>query len=670
MKRVSRLLFCLTILVMTVYTVQAQNAAKNWVFGYGARIDFNSTPPTVLTAPPIVIDYGSASISDSSGNLLFYTDGEFVWNKNNTRMPNGFGLLGNEAPTHPALIVPCNCGKYFIFTTGSHHSSYNNGFRYSIVDMSLDGGNGDVTAEKNVQLQNRTAEKIAGVSDGNGGFWVVTHNMGDNQFFSYHIPAGSNCMLVGPTPTPVVSSFAGEPFVGGFYAYGPGQMKISPNGKRLAVAGFNDPGPSFLELFGFDTTTGKVTQLAGPVWNNNDFYGVEFSPDSKSLYATTHSITVSRLYRYDISANTLPAPSLINDYGAGAYLTASIQLGPDGNLYIARFDQTYLSVLPNPNAPGPWTDQRLNLAPPARSSFGTPTMIAGDFSCGQQGCCDQVKLTPFWMPDLSLSWKAFEVFNVKYPASNICSINIDIRSATNQPPPNPWNGGGLKVNGTALPVPDWWRSPYTRIPNGDVAKMIAAQPNFSAAAVNFNLGLDYSGAYTGKVKLIFRHCDGTTCEYLSDNWTPEPPTQLAMRSSERYLGDLRSEFLPLALAFSDGVNIKRKAAWIAVEPLDADTEVFSVDGDRVEIENSAARQPQVVIASARKQERSALYELAKPIDLERFTGGEIKLVLKRSAGNSIKPRLRFLFFDENANLIGYTTSEGGKFGYMTNESSK
>ena len=193
--------------------------------------------------------------------------------------------------------------------------------------------------------------------------------------------------------------------------------------------------------------------------------------------------------------------------------------------------------------------------------------------------------------------------------------------------------------------------------DGPVAKMIAAQPNFSAAAVNFNLGLDYSGTYAGKVKLIFRHCDGSTCEYLSDNWTPSPPSQLVMRTSERYLGDLRGEFLPLALGFSDGMNIKSKAAWIAVEPLDADTEVFSVDGDRALESEETFGPQQMIISSSRKLDRSALYELARPIDLERFTGGEIKLVLKRPQGNPVKPRLRFLFFDENANMIGFATND-------------
>jgi hypothetical protein len=680
MKKISTLLFCLTILLAAVCSIHAQNAAKNWVFGYSARIDFNSGSAVVsaINPPTITTREGSSSISDSDGNLLFYTDGITVWDRNHNQMstPNGMSLAGGYSSTQSALIVPCSCNKYFIFTTGEREKKYRNGFHYSVVDMTANGGLGDVTLINRPLGLERAAEKVAAVSDGNGGFWVVAHDIQDsttaigNQFNSYHIRPGGDCTL---NPQPEATSNVGAIYVYGTTIYqGVGQMKISPDGTRLAVAvpstgGINS---NFVELFSFDKTTGKISTLPVGTVRARDthfFYGVEFSPDSKSLYATT-LIGESWVYRFDITnitSNTL-TPTNSQRMRSASYYSGSLQLGPDERIYIASdSNQSVLSkflfVLSTPNAApadGSLTPTKVFLAPGSYSRVGLPTMIAGYFSCGQQGCCDQVKQTPFWTPDLSLSWKAFEVFNVKYPASSICSIDIDIRSATNQQPPNPWNGGGLKVNGTTLSVPAWWRSPYTTIPNGTNGQTaIAATPNFSAAAVNFNLGLDYSGTYTGKVKFIFRHCDGTTCEYLSDNWTPSPPPQLGMKTSERYLGNLRGEFLPLTLAFSDGVNIKSTAAWIAVEPLDADTEVFSVDGDRALESEEMPGPQQMIISSSRKQDRSALYELARPIDLERFTGGEIKLVLKRSPGNTVKPRLRFLFFDENANMIGFATND-------------
>jgi hypothetical protein len=635
----------------------AQNAAKNWVFGVKARIDFNGSSPAASTVPTIETNEGSASISDSNGNLLFYTDGIKVWNREHRQMPNGFGLTGNISSTQSALIVPCNCDKYFIFTTGAHENNFNGGFRYSVVNMAADGGFGDVQAKlKNTMLVVGASEKVAGVSDGNGGFWVVAHGIGDNRFYSYHIRAGSDCTL---KTAPTISQ------VGSIYTniQGVGQMKISPDGNRLAVALYGAGGS--MELFRFDRNTGVVSDLANPTVSDTNttgglFYGVEFSPDSRALYFTMVH-TSNTIYRYDISSNAFLNRTSIFGAGPGDYVLGALQLAPDGKIYVARDGRNFLNVVNSPNATDGGSVTQFDLAPGSNSGFGLLSMVAGEFSCGgtSSGCCDQVKQTPFWTPDLSLAWKAYEVYNVKYPATDICSIDIDIRSSTNAQPPNPWNGGGLKVNGLPRAVPAWWKSPYVKIPNGtNLQTVIDGHPNFSAAAVNFNLGLDYSGTYTGKVKFIIRHCDGTVCEWVSDNWTPSPPQLLRVKVKENYLSKLAAEYLPLVLGFDGEMKINGSAKWLAVEPLDEDTEVFSVDGGGGQtLDAEDADRPQFIVASAKKQDKAALYELAQTVNFERLRNGEIKLVLKRPPGNTAKPRLRFIFFDESANIIGFATNE-------------
>src|SRR5690606_7182874 len=64
------------------------------IFGMGVGLDFNYTPPGVLVLSYTAHEQfysveGTAAISDQEGNLLFYTDGANVWNRNHVFMSNG-----------------------------------------------------------------------------------------------------------------------------------------------------------------------------------------------------------------------------------------------------------------------------------------------------------------------------------------------------------------------------------------------------------------------------------------------------------------------------------------------------------------------------------------------------------------------------------------------------
>ena len=77
-------------------------------------------------------------------------------------MSNGTGLEGGFSSTQSSLIVPMPLSDslYYIFTTGQQLSF---GLSYSIVDMSLQGGFGEVIV-KNVQLDAQTCERITAKS--------------------------------------------------------------------------------------------------------------------------------------------------------------------------------------------------------------------------------------------------------------------------------------------------------------------------------------------------------------------------------------------------------------------------------------------------------------------------------------------------------------------------
>ena len=173
--------------------VFAQRQASNWYFGYGAGIQFdlatNST--NSVNNGQLFTNEGCSSISDEDGNLLFYTDGTTVWNKQHTIMTNGIGLYGDNSSAQSAIIVPKpdDPNIYYIFTVDTSVGDLDpdNGFNYSVVDMTLDGGLGAVTS-KNVNLLQLCSEKLTAVLKDciTKSIWVITFasEAGDTDIFN------------------------------------------------------------------------------------------------------------------------------------------------------------------------------------------------------------------------------------------------------------------------------------------------------------------------------------------------------------------------------------------------------------------------------------------------------------------------------------------------------
>jgi hypothetical protein len=142
--RYSLLLF---LLVISLSDLLAQKQNNVWYFGKKAGVDFNGIIPQPLPDGKMVASEACASIADkSTGQLLFYTNGTDVWNRNHTLMPNGIGLAGNGSSSQGVVIVPDPGDdlKYYVFTTDAFENRFRKGLRYSMVDMRADSGRGDV----------------------------------------------------------------------------------------------------------------------------------------------------------------------------------------------------------------------------------------------------------------------------------------------------------------------------------------------------------------------------------------------------------------------------------------------------------------------------------------------------------------------------------------------
>jgi gliding motility-associated-like protein len=325
-----------------------QREVNIWYFGKYAGIDFNSGVPIPLLDGALNQWEGVATFSDSLGNLLMYTDGESVWNKNHNTMPNGTGLLGGQSSTECAIIVPYpeHDSLYYLFTVDTlDENGYGHGLCYSLINMNSDNGNGDITSEKNIQLVTPVSEKITAIRHKNNtDIWVITHEWETDSFYVYLINEnGLN------TTAQIIETGARHGEIDGTMYNSVGYMRASVDGKKIASV---LPESLIIEVFDFDNETGIISNpLTIPDYEMSG-YGVEFSPDVSKLYITSYN----SLFQIDLEAGSqqdiLDSYTLIGSSIPDKRFGA-LQLATDGKIYMAHDTSEYLGVINNPSgSPG------------------------------------------------------------------------------------------------------------------------------------------------------------------------------------------------------------------------------------------------------------------------------------------------------------------------------
>lgn len=366
--------FLSTILLLLILSsTYAQKEANVWYFGNKAGLDFNSGSAVVLEDGALDSFEGVSTICDNDGNLLFYTDGMTVYNKNHDVMQNGTGLLGHPSATQSGVIVPVplSAFKYYIFTVDYAYTV--GALHYSIVDISMNGGLGSVIT-KNVFIQNNSTEKISAVVHANkSDIWIVIHERGNSTYKTYLLTKDGLSSTVKTSSTGPIIGVNGEQ----------GCLKISPDGKLLAMATYLN---KRVDISTFDNTTGQVSYSFG--FNFSDAtYGIEFSQDCKLLYISV-AYDISELYQVNLTDHT------IIRIATPAKLPGALQIGPDGKIYVARYmrpnlETKYLGVINNPEVIGSgcnYVDEAIYLGTGA-SKAGLPTFIQSffDFALSIEG---------------------------------------------------------------------------------------------------------------------------------------------------------------------------------------------------------------------------------------------------------------------------------------------
>jgi len=314
------------ILILLTISASAQEY-NNWVISRNNHIRFPG--PTNQPISQITTTEGCATISDNTGQLLMYSDGIRVWNRNHVQMPNGFGLLGGNSSSQSVIITaqPGSTNFYYIFTTpqqGSGGLHY-----YSVVNMSLNSGLGDVIV-KNVLIAGNTCELMTMcMASNNVDKWIVTHELSNNRFRAIKLTAFGI--------TSIVTSNVGANVTGEI-----GALRSSPLRDRIAMANYAQ-GNSY--IYNFNNATGAITNQTllssepGP-------YSFEFSPNSKLLYLSFNA--TNKIQQFDVCTNTLVhtiVPAIGN-------LVGTMQATPDGRIFIAQKFSSFLHCIRFPNVLG------------------------------------------------------------------------------------------------------------------------------------------------------------------------------------------------------------------------------------------------------------------------------------------------------------------------------
>lgn len=404
MKKTALFLLCFTAGLI----IYGQKQAANWYFGDTAGIKFNENGTiTEFTDGELTTNEGCTTISDTDGNLLFYTDGITVWDRLHRVMPSANrvsgGLYGDPSSTQSAIVIPKpkDPNVYYIFTvdTSGANNQIDFGFNYSIVDMTLNGGFGDIAPlSKNLNLLVDSSEKISAVVKDcqSQELWVLTFGPSGkfideaplfDTFYAYQVTD------TGINTTPVTSTFDDL-----LITDPRGYLKFSPDGSKIACANVR----SGLYLYDFNVNTGEVTNqeeisINLSPQNKPQFpYGLEFSQNNALLYVSTYydaldpdefidkDAQYSALLQYNLAASDISSSEVVID--ERITFRGGLQLGIDGRIYKAMSESyiqglPYLSVINTPNALGLASNYEHNKISLSRNSTqGLPPFITSFFT--------------------------------------------------------------------------------------------------------------------------------------------------------------------------------------------------------------------------------------------------------------------------------------------------
>jgi gliding motility-associated-like protein len=399
--------FTLFFIILNSFCLITSAQSQFWPYGMGSAISINQNGTVTTLSSSIETGEGSASIQDESGEVLFYTNGAFVYDKAGTVLNANDPLFGTSfhpaSSTQGAAILPLgDCNRFLIISTPGVESipsgsSTDQGIGVAFVYIDNQGAItvSSATSTKIIS-QNTICEKLA-IYGKDGDYWIIAKQLqpGSNRYYKWNLNASSmaNIQSISDAEaffnSTVQIQEVGRLFTNNWslnnnsrYYQAQGQLKFSPDGTKMGQV---YPADKIVELFDFDSSSGLLSNSRTYNTGQVNLYGFEFNPSGQSFFVSEHyqgTRSNNRILQFQYTNTELQNPSTL--YTASNYVNyafMAMQLAIDGNIYIAGRNFNHLVRIENSDSPNP----SLNTSDfGTASGAGLPLVISGDYLCG--GC--------------------------------------------------------------------------------------------------------------------------------------------------------------------------------------------------------------------------------------------------------------------------------------------
>lgn len=333
---------------------KAQNENANWFFAGYPSVYYNFKTDVWDTVPYINRDFfeTNTSISDTNGNLLFYTNGCHLYNKlhwpltgetgfNAGFLTSHFDNQGHGLSTRQSAIIlkrPGSEKEYYVFHLTSNDSilnEFNDRLYYTTVDMNLAQGYGAVTSLNNILISkdsmggfNMNAVKHANGKD----WWIIAPCYFTNKYFTFLL-----------TEQGIVQR--DTQWIGELTGRWRGAGVFSADGSKFANGNIMYEGvidSPKINVFDFDRCTGKLSNplIITPYALDGINQGagtLSFSPSGRFLYTSPR---LNQIMQYDLLSlnpqNSVVNVGLLPEFGFRKFY--SQQFMPDEKIMIDGFN--------------------------------------------------------------------------------------------------------------------------------------------------------------------------------------------------------------------------------------------------------------------------------------------------------------------------------------------